>query len=282
MIEHLHYFGSRLRRSRALRPYDAVWQRLSPAWQRVHGLLARRGLPTQINQDVFRLSNEIGSRYGRHAPREYEAVFYGAFADVIRPGMTVFDIGAHVGLFTLAAAKRIGSGRVYAFEPTEASAEAIATHLALNRWQDRAEVVRAVVSDRDGTRSFFTSGTTTAASIARENLESPLNREVLNTPVREVVMPAITIDSFATRIGRSPDVIKIDAEGAEALVLAGARDVLATGRSVILCEVHPQQMRHCGSSMTQLQEIVTAAGYRMDALDAPNDAGAFHVRIARQ
>ena len=282
MIEHFHYFGSRLRRSRAFRPYDGIWQRLSPAWQRLHGLLARRGLPTQINQDVFRLSIVIGSRYGRHAPREYEAVFYGAFADAIRPGMTVFDVGAHVGLFTLAAAKRVGGGRVYAFEPTEASADAIATHLALNRWQDRAEVVRAVVSDSEGTRSFFTTGTTTAASIARENLEPPLNRELLNTPVREVAMPAITIDGFAARIGRSPDVIKIDAEGAESLVLAGARDVLATGRAVILCEVHPQQMRHCGSSLTQLQDFVAGAGCRMDALDAPNDAGAFHVRIARR
>jgi FkbM family methyltransferase len=98
----------------------------------------------------------------------YEPSFYQAFVGRIKEGMTVFDIGAHIGLFTLGAAKRVGKrGRVYAFESSQETAEILDHHVRLNGWQNRVEVVRAVVSDVDGVGPFYAHGLSMAASLGR-------------------------------------------------------------------------------------------------------------------
>lgn len=279
----LHFMGSRLRRSRAMRRYDWLWAKVAPVWQRAFVRLSRRrGVATYINGDVFRLDHTVGSRYGRHAPRVYEPAFYGAFIASVRPGMRVLDVGAHMGIFTLAAASRVAHGRVYAFEPSQAAAALLARNIRLNHWEDRAEVVPAAVGDTDGPVRFYASGLTTAASLGKSNVEYPLNRETLESPVRELMVESVTVDRFCERLALMPDVLKIDAEGAELLVLRGARRVLTSGDPVVLCEVHPLQMRECGSSVEELEALVADMGYTLERLDEPNDAQAFHVKLVRQ
>src|SRR5687768_7123297 len=52
----------------------------------------------------------------------------------LRAGMTVYDLGANVGLYTLAAARAVGAeGRVYAFEPLPRNVSYLKRHLALNK-----------------------------------------------------------------------------------------------------------------------------------------------------
>src|SRR3989442_7232326 len=119
-----------------------------------------------------------------------------AFVERIEEGMTVFDIGAHIGLFTLGAAKRVGRrGRVYAFEPSPETAEVLERHVRLNGWQNRVEVVRAVVSDVDGVVPFYAHGLSMAASLGRENVEV-LNPEQPDTPTLKIEITSVTLDQF--------------------------------------------------------------------------------------
>src|SRR5262245_46277865 len=178
MLEALHRAGSKIRNASPLRNQEWLWRRVDPVWNYAfRRLTSGRGYTAHINGETFALTYGFASRYDRADRRAYEPVFYRAFADEIREGMTVIDIGAHIGFFSLAAARRAGARcRVFSFEPTPATAKILANHVTLNRWDDRVTIVREVVSDAEGWTTFYTRGDfpTMAASLARFNIEEAM------------------------------------------------------------------------------------------------------------
>jgi FkbM family methyltransferase len=282
MLESLHRVGSRIRNAPLLKKQAWLWNRVEPVWQLTFGRLAKeRGYATRVNDDVFRLEYEYGARYDRNDRRIYEPSFYGPFVDRIRPGMTVFDIGAHIGLFALGAARRVGhQGRVVAFEPAPETVSVLERHVAFNGFRDIVEVLPMVVSDSSEPVSFFVYHQSMAASMSRHNVED-LNPEQRDTPAQEVHVPALTLDTFCRERGMVPDVLKIDVEGAEYRVLLGARELLAKHDVTVLCEIHPLQMANCGGSVALFDALVHSLGYRIEPLDEPNPAGIYHGLIVR-
>jgi len=273
VLETLHRIGSGVRHSRFLEDQRWLWPKIEPHLRNAFEWLSRKlGSPVRFNEDMLRLERAVASHYGRSNLRRYEARVYQAFIQRIEKGMRVFDIGAHIGLFTLAAAKRVGNeGRVYAFEPSTEAAEILNHHIRLNGWQDRVEVVRAVVCDVDGVVPFYVEGLSVAASLGRENIEAPLKVET----------PSVTLDRFCKVRSIKPDVLKVDVEGAELLVLRGARDLLMTENLSIFCEIHPGRMQYCQSSLAELDAFLGNIGYCREPLDEPNEWGVFHCFIGR-
>src|SRR5262245_52543606 len=105
MFKSIHRLGSRIRHITFLEKQQWLWKTVEPLWQKVFGRLsAAEGYPARVNNDVFRLVYDYGSRYDRHNKQNYEPVVYQALIDSVKEGMTVCDIGAHVGLLTLTAA----------------------------------------------------------------------------------------------------------------------------------------------------------------------------------
>lgn len=282
MLETVHSIGSRIRHSRFLQGQTWLWELFEPYWQRAFERLSvRRGFMTDINQDRFRLVYGFGARYGHLNQRAYEPSFYQAFVRAIEPGMTVLDIGAHIGIFTLGAAKRVGQiGRVYAFEPAPETAAILTRHAALNGWQDRVQVIPAVVSDVDGIVPFYVYGLSMAASMSRKNVEA-LNPENPEHALK-VEIPLLSLDQFCHQNDIKPQVLKIDVEGAELLVLRGAKTLLSKERLSIWCEVHPRQMQNCGSSLVEFEAYLHSVGYRLERVGEPNAAGIFHCHISRR
>jgi FkbM family methyltransferase len=81
----------------------------------------------------------------------FEPVVEGVFADIVRPGSVVYDIGAHIGYYTLIAARRTGAGgQVVAFEPDPQNRARLERHIALNELVN-TRVVPFAVSDASGT-----------------------------------------------------------------------------------------------------------------------------------
>lgn len=275
MFHALHVLGSRLRHIPLLERQRWLWSAIEPAWQRSFALLTgRRGFLTHINDDVFRLDYAVGARYERHDRRTYEPVAYDAWSSAIRSDMTVMDIGAHYGFFSLAAAVRVGpGGRVYAFEAAPETVAVLARHVRLNRFSDRIVVVAKVVHDRVGLVSFFTYGTSMAASLGRANVED-LNPE--HPPLaREVILPSTTVDEFCTEHDLTPTLLKIDVEGAELAVVRGAARLLRRARPRVLCEIHPRQMETLGGSLAHFDACLQGCGYRIQPLGEPNSMGIF-------
>ncbi|HVT39905.1 MAG TPA: FkbM family methyltransferase [Gemmatimonadaceae bacterium] len=243
-------------------------------------LTRRRGFPTHVNQDVFNLVYDVGARYERSDKHAYEPAIYHEWTGALLPGMTVLDIGAHYGFFSLAAALRVGSeGRVYAFEPAPATLQILRDHVRLNRLDNRMTVVPQVVGDAEGEVKFYFDGTSMSASVGRSNIEElcPQHHDVIT----ETIVPCTTIDAFCRAQSIIPGLIKIDVEGAELLALRGAVETLRNVRPQVLCEIHPLQMMTLGYAVHDLERFLAGVGYTMTRIDQPSPQGIFHAWLAR-
>jgi FkbM family methyltransferase len=164
---------------------------------------------------------------GRASP---EAAF---FAKQIRPGMTVYDVGANKGQMTLLFAALVGAaGRVVSFEPAPPEFASLERNVGLNRF-DQVRPVRAAASDVAGDLVFLyeTAYSSRGKVLGVEPTCGP--REVRQT----VTVQGLPLDTvLATE--RPPHLVKIDVEGGGAAVLRGSRDLLEQVRPDIYIELH--------------------------------------------
>lgn len=168
------------------------------------------------------------------------------FCREVRPGQVVYDIGAHVGYYTLLASELVGShGQVIAFEPVPSNLKYLKNHLAINHIEN-ARVFDLVVSDRDGMCQFREGPTTTTGHI---------------DPTGGVAVRTATLDSLVQR-GEvpPPHVIKMDIEGAEYTALQGARMTLQTHRPRLFLATHGAEIQH------RCYQLLRGLGYYIEPL----------------
>jgi FkbM family methyltransferase len=188
-----------------------------------------------INGDAIYLAPEFAS--AEALGDEWEPRLYAAFKQALRPGMTVLDVGASFGLYSLAAARVVGpAGRVYAFEPAVRSAAALRRHLDWNAAGDRVEVVEAAVGDTDGEVTFWDQDTSFVASLlhamARQEEDS------YAASIRRRRVPSVSLDAFCRDRAVDPEIVKVDVEGAEPSVLRGAAELLRRRHALLFLELH--------------------------------------------
>jgi FkbM family methyltransferase len=147
----------------------------------------------------------------------------------VRPGMTSYDVGAHMGYFALVLAKLVGpGGRVLAFEPDPRNLGALRNNLLTNGITN-VIVTAAAVADVSSEVSFATFPYSSVNHIA--DSRTPAD-------ARRITVTATTLDSFVyEEHNPAPNFIKIDVEGAEARVLSGATRVLHEASPVVIAEV---------------------------------------------
>jgi FkbM family methyltransferase len=168
----------------------------------------------------------------------------------VRPGDVAVDVGANVGVYSLFLAQRVGpSGSIIACEPDPDNAAALAANLARNHLQ-QVHVVQAAIADREG-RVPFAAGRHTMSRIAE------------NSAVATCRVPVTTLDTLCA--GTRPLFAKVDVEGAEHLVLRGARALMAAGAPPVWqLEIDPDRREQT----THLAHELAASGYRTYAWDA--------------
>jgi FkbM family methyltransferase len=147
---------------------------------------------------------------------------------LIAPGSVVYDVGAHVGFYTLLFSELVGpAGRVVAFEPNPRNVAYLKRHLKINDTTN-AHVVEAAASDSTGIATFADDG---VSFTGRLSSQGSLN------------VPTVTLDEFVQRENApQPDYIKIDVEGAEYRVLHGADKLLGSAHPTIFLATHGQEV----------------------------------------
>jgi len=167
----------------------------------------------------------------------------------IEPDTIVWDIGANVGLYTVPSARR--AREVFAFEPIERNVSYLRKHVVLNGLSN-VRIIEAAVTDHNG---FVPMTPGASPSEARIGTDGPCRTR------------AVSLDEWRReeRAGL-PGLIKIDVEGAEDQVLAGAIATLSAARPTIFLALHGQRQRR--SSRTLLESL----GYRIASLDPAVDA----------
>lgn len=180
-----------------------------------------------------------------------------ALVALCEPGDAVVDVGANIGYMALLAARRVGpAGRVIAVEPTQRAFGLLEINAARN-FPDRVTAVRAACDETDGMATLFVSDYSS-------DLNSMRPDAVLNAGSQETV-PARTLRSLSRELGITPDVVKIDVEGAEWNVLKGLFDGGGTEppRSLMV-EVCSTNTRGFGYRPSEMCRWVQARGYALE------------------
>lgn len=178
------------------------------------------------------------------------------FIATCRPGMVLFDLGAHFGVFSFAALHFGAPGsRAVAVDPSAAAVRMLELGARLNAVPDRLAVVHAAAADRPGWGEMLPVGV-----IADGYYITPEPGRARRDLVRVRV---ITVDELVAELGVRPTHLKIDVEGAEAAVLRGARGVLAADPApLVFLELHNDMTRRSGGDPAAAVAELTALGYR--------------------
>jgi FkbM family methyltransferase len=175
----------------------------------------------------------------------------------VKPGMTVAEIGANVGFFTLLFSGLAGpAGRVLAFEPDPENFRLLEKNAAAN---GRANIScrRAAVSAKAGTLKLYLSG------------ENRGDHRVYDCGDGRpcVQTPAVSLDGELGPGGRA-DFIKMDIQGAEYKALLGMEATIKNSPALaMLCEFTPGLIRKAGDSPELLLEKLQGYGFSLSYLD---------------
>lgn len=188
---------------------------------------------------------------------EYEREVLDLLPAFLRPGGVVYDVGAHLGLFSLIAARLVApGGSVFAFEPDDRNLTRIHDHLERNA-ATNIEVVPLAAWSANGSVSFV------------EDTRPTGNQGKATFEPGTAVVQTVTLDHFAAT-HPAPSLVKIDVEGGEEEVLRGAQSVLAGAGPIVLCEVHLEGGGEA-ERLGRVTDFLTARGYDVEQLTPDMD-----------
>lgn len=179
------------------------------------------------------------------------------YREFVKPDMTVLEIGANIGFFTLLFSKLAGpSGRVTAFEPDPGNFRLLEKNVKTN---GRANVtcVRKAAAAKTGALKLF-----------RSEEHHGDHRIFDSVDGRESVdIEAAAIDDFLPA-GTVVDFIKMDIQGAEYSALLGMeRTIKNSPKLVMVCEFSPDLLRKAGASPEDMLKKLSELGFAMKYLD---------------
>ncbi len=256
----------------------------APSWIRIARWIIRR-LPAGRYELAERLSRKPPSPFVATAHPDFgsfafecdlrdsisrEVCFTGCYEpqetllvrEILKPGMTFVDVGANWGYFTLLAAHLVGpQGTVVALEPDPRMFAKLAANVSRNGY-------------RNVTLHQF------AAAAADDHLPLQAYDEAAGNFGLSRLLPGST-DEGAVQVRTRPldsvldalelglvDLLKMDIEGAEGLALRGLARSLKTRRVArLLLELHPQAVEAYGTTVEQIFDLLTSAGYTSQIID---------------
>jgi FkbM family methyltransferase len=175
--------------------------------------------------------------------------------------MGLIDVGAHFGLFSLAALHYGGpSARAVAIDPSPIATRVVHTQMRLNGVGDRLSVLTAAAGEASGHKAMLAAGVLGAFYYTSPDGDRP-SQDLTDTP-------QVTLDGVVNACGFEVSHLKVDVEGAEAETLRGARALLSSERApLVFLELHNQMVRDRGGRPDAAVSEVIAAGYSIYSLD---------------
>jgi FkbM family methyltransferase len=193
--------------------------------------------------------------------RSHERRAHQALTAALRPGDVVWDVGANVGLYSELFCRHVGpDGLVVAFEPSEESCAGIREQLPDCAW---LRVENVALGDADTTGRLVTGADSAENHVATE--ADARNGAAVSIPV-EIRRG----DTMCGRLGRVPNVIKVDVEGFEEEVLLGMGELLASPQlRCVLVEVHFAKLEARGQAMApvRIEKLLGTRGFRTSWVD---------------
>ncbi len=187
----------------------------------------------------------------------YEPEIAARVTRLVRPGTTVMDVGANIGLMAIPVLRSCPTCRVASFEPSPSSLPFLRQTAANGEFRERWTIVGKGLADVEGELDF-------AIGEPSEALFDGFGGGERLSGGRVVRVPVSTLDLEWSRLGH-PDVsvVKIDVEGAEALVLEGAAGLLRMCKPAVILEWHEPYLQRYSVEPARLVRFARDHGYRI-------------------
>lgn len=243
---------------KAKRIYDSTVGSVAP----VHGLvrasvwrfsdlllgLCSRTMRFELVRDDAAPYFRFGMPLGR-----YQSEIVGLYTRLLRRGMVVADVGAHVGYHTVRFARLIGpTGKVFAFEPCPATFDVLKRNVRRHKLSN-VVLEPMAVTGRSGRIPLYFSYSSLGNSVVRMS------------GAEHVLVDCVSLDEYFDRARiRNVDLVKINVEGAEVDVLQGMRTLLAHSPGArLITEFYPAILKAAGHSPSRLLELLFELGFQV-------------------
>lgn len=177
----------------------------------------------------------------------------------VRPGMSVLDIGANIGFYTMLLSRSVGkNGTVYAFEPEENNFN----HLRrLTAKLTNLKLVKAACGEKSGMSYLYKSEYLNVDHHLYENDEA---RE-------KVGVRMVSVDEYLKHECSGIGFVKIDVQGYDCFVLKGMKETLGrSDNTIIIGELWPYGLRQAGSSADEYLSELSQSGFAVEILSKGN------------
>lgn len=194
------------------------------------------------------------------------------FISRLLPEMTVIDIGANIGYFTLLAADLVGpTGKVVCYEPNPTTFDQLQRNIALNPYTNIVSV-QSALSDVAGKGRI---------SVRRD---SALNTFALTATEPGIDVQMETLDDSLRNLSiRKCDLVKMDIEGAEFLAVQGMEDTIARNPNIeFVIEVHPLQIEKLGGTVNEFLQFFVDRGFKLFRLGSSGELKPFSLLESRR
>jgi len=197
------------------------------------------------NASELRLAESIVHEHG-------ELPVIGSLVSATHDGDVVFDIGANIGIYTVALAQKTGfKGKVIAFEPEEKSHQRLAENVQLNGLTN-VMLIKKALGDTNGKSQLYLGDTTGNFSLVKPYEQTDHVQTI----------DVVRGDDFIIQNNLpTPAVVKIDVEGFEYSVLQGLKHALShSACRVLCCEIHPGLFPQ-GVQESMILDFITSVGF---------------------
>lgn len=191
----------------------------------------------------------------------FEANLTNFFVNFLQDGDVFFDIGSHVGYYSVLANKLVSpTGQTHSFEPTPRTFESLKQNMA---GKPNSTVNNRAVMDTETEIEFVDYGPKYSAFNSFKNRTSDEMKFL--TPPERIKVKTVSIDKYCADKQVAPTLIKIDAEGAEHIILQAMEQTLSTAKPVVSIEVAGEEewKENCHKSIN----FLTSKGYLMYEID---------------
>jgi FkbM family methyltransferase len=179
------------------------------------------------------------------------------FRESLRPGMTVVDVGANIGIYTLHAARVVGdTGKVFSFEPTPRTFGILQGNVDANGFNARADLRCTAVLDKRSTMPFYV-----------QDVRCGLNSLYGPQGGRSVMVETVSLDEALADVA-SIDLVKIDAEGSEPRIFRGMRRIVEANPALqMFVEFAPSLLLRAGTQPSDFLDELLAWGFDIQVVD---------------
>jgi FkbM family methyltransferase len=190
---------------------------------------------------AFKIRLRRNRSFWLREPLESERFPFAMLRQMVKPGDVVYDAGANLGLYARYLIQGLHAGHVVAFEPMPDNRSLLTENVALAGIDRQVTLLPMALADEDGTVEFQVDDVQSASGTLDKVTggEPCVCRRNLGLGPRTTKVLCRRLDTVIPELGLPlPDMIKIDVEGAEALLLRGAERLLREHSPMLLIELH--------------------------------------------